>query len=74
LQQRLRSAADSVASSKAELEQQRLVLKTERRELRRLENDLEKQDAQSVYLTPLDPAAIPPDMPDAIGLVSIRAG
>ena len=74
MQQRLRSAIDSVTSTQAELEQQRLVLKAEKRNLRRLESEMEKQDSQSMYPTPLDPEVKPRDMPDAIGLVRIRAG
>ena len=58
----------------AELEQQRLVLKTDRRELQRVENALETQESQSAYLTPLDQAINPKDLPDAIGLVSVNLG
>ncbi len=71
MQQRLLTAADSIASARAALEQQRIELRRERRELQRLESALGDQDKRSALLSPMDEKFKPDDMPDAIGLVSV---
>ena len=74
------TATDSIGSAKAELEQQRIGLRRERRDLQRLDKETDSSnrsrdhDQQSAFLSPLEQDSKPEDMPKSIGLVGMSMG